>query len=390
MHLAVDTDREETQSLSVEISLKPVELLYRARTFSNFSSAVEKLGGSQSPKRQSALDDPSDKASKIVVVRSALCSVSSIRVSAPVTTKDDTSPLFKRCAHYADGCSLARPAVGFVLHNLSLEHKKSDEVTPDEKKSDGSMPTTSLEIHSFFVFASSPDDTSATMRRQTRVVDICAATGRLEVDPFIPIAIAYKKNMHGNGTCVAKDTFPSVPAFSSFKARQEDEDDDDAIDRVLSEKLGNVSINSRRALRAQDPQGRMLLEVEKCDAVLMVHIPEVVVDVTKEELCMFLGMVNCVLPQKSSSGVGESRSTGTSLVAVSVACDSVSFALVGDQEDQRRGGRDSQLLKLDKCRAYSVLGGVSGGVHRFLSHEMTFYEGKSCMVQSAMEDKSDC
>lgn len=372
----MDTDQEETHFLSFEINVKPIALIYRERTLSHLTNIAAKLrcGEAERPRKNTSNPAGHPKDDGGMVLRSVLCAIESVTVVCPVLLEDDISQLFTRCGgRYADGRSLAQPALGFVFDALSLEHKQCEADTSDGT-SGSAMPITSMDIHSFLVFASSPEHTSTPSRRKSLIFDIFAA-GRLEIEPYIPITIAYKRNAkeRTGDTSVAKETFPCVPAFSSFKARQEDEDDDDAIDRVLSEKLKNVNVNSRRALRAQDPQGKMLAETENCDAVVLVHIPELVLDLSKQELTVLLKMIDCLVSTKTRSE--PPASSPASQLAISVACDSVSLSLLQREDHFERATWSSQLLRLDKCRAYSLCGNA-GKVHRFLSHEATLFEGK--------------
>jgi hypothetical protein len=380
VHLTVDTDEEKTKILSLEVDLKPIELVYRERTFSQLSALAGKLGDNKPRKQSNTLTEEENNGQGKMVVCSALCTISSIAVSVPVVLEDDISRLFTRCGYYSDGSSSSHPALGFVFDNVSLEYKQRESNTTAETAS--SFPTTTLDIHSFVMFVSAPEHTNSPIRRRSRVFDIFAATGRLEVDPFIPITIAYKGETKGSN--VARDAFPSVPAFSSFKARQEDEDEDDAIDRILSEKLnGGVNVDSRRALRAQDPQGNMLSEAEKCDAVIMVHVPDIMLDLSKEELQVLLEITKCISSATASSDTADnverrnSPTTTTPPLAISIACDSFCLSLLNTMELGGRRTRSAHLLRLDKCRVYTVRGGPNGDFLRSLCHEVTLFEGKS-------------
>ena len=375
MHLNIDTEVEGgPKRCDFELNLKPIELVYRHGTVAHITTLTAALGHNG---RQN--NDPGDSNdNKQFQINAALCTVGSLTVFLPVLEQRDFSPLYRRCGYSVDECNSNRPALGFVLDRLTVEHRRRDD-NAGESSAEPDM-TTSFDCQSIICFASSPERAASPVGRKSRRVDILAATGRCEVDPYIPIAIEYRSNFRGEGgeSNFGKETFPTVPAFSTFKARQEDEDEDAEIDRILSEKLRDVSVDSRRALRAKDPQSEMLEEAGNCDAVIMVHIPEVMVDISRDELEALLDMIHCIVPCKQSSSESSSipPSSSSPSLSVSVACDSMSLSIHNQEPSLGGTSWNAHILKFDRCRAHTISGGSSMKFIRFLSHETTLFESK--------------
>lgn len=378
VQICVETAPQGSKQCDLELSLKPIEIVYRHRTVSNIASLVTMLGqveegAATNPEKEEVQDDNN------IQIRSASGSLSSLTLTVPVLQERDFSGLYRRCGHYVRTCSTNRSAVGLVLDQLSFEHKRQEEETDS-----GTETTTSVDCHNAVIFASTPDSPGSPLERRSRRLDIFAATGRFEVDPFIPIAVEYRQNIRRDGESnFSREAFPEVPAFSSFKARQEDEEEDDEIDRILSEKLNNVSVDGRRALRAQDPQSKMLSEAGSCESVIMIHIPEIAADLSKDELVGFLEMIECCTPRKEDRKSAASPSTPGSCtsrsrsVAISVACDALSMSIHNNETGPSGTMWHSHLLRLDRFRAYTITGGTFTKLFRVLSHETTFFEGKS-------------
>ena len=374
--------------------MKPIELVYRHDTVAHITALAATLGdkgGSNSESSDSTLqmkdsvvsNDSQDN--NQLRINSALCTVGSLTVSFPVLGHPDFSPLYSRCGYKIGECITNKPALGLTLDNLTVEHRRRGGKT-GESSVEPEM-TTSLECHSVICFASSPEKGGSLAGRISQRIDIFAATGRCEVNPCIPIAVEYRRNLSegADGANFGTECFPTVPAFTSFKARQEDEDEDAEIDRILSEKLRDVNVDSRRSLRAKDPQSEMLEEAGNCDAVIMLHIPEVLVDVSREEIESLLDMIHCILPTKQNSPESSKISppSHSPSLSVSLACDSISLSFHNQELSQGRRW-NSHLVRFDRCRAHTISGGSSMKFIRFLSHETTLYESKSLVLRAVV------
>lgn len=395
MHLSIDSEVEgDRRCCDFELGVKPIELVYRHGTIAHITALAATLGdkggnNSESSGRTLHMKDSvvsnDSQDNNQLRVNSALCTVGSLTVSFPVFEQRDFSPLYTRCGYKIGECHANQSALGLTLDHLTVEHRRRGGKT-GESSAEPEM-TTSLECHSVICFASSPEKYGSLAGRTSQRIDIVTATGRCEVDPCIPIAVEYRRNLRGE-TDVANfgtETFPTVPAFTSFKARQEDEDEDAEIDRILSQKLRDVNVDSRRALRAKDPQSEMLEEAGNCDAVIMVHIPGVLADVSREELETLLDMMHCILPTKQNSPESSkvSPASPSPSLSISLACDSIALSFHNLELSQEKRW-NSHHLRFDRCRAHTISGGSSMKFIRFLSHETTLYESKSLVLRAVV------
>ncbi|CAB9499302.1 Autophagy-related protein 2 [Seminavis robusta] len=391
--LDVDTDPSGNKVHNLELNLMPIEMTYRHRTVSNITALISSLGNSSRKNNNQQLN-PTEQTNSSAVT--ALCTISSLTLTIPALCESDFSPLYARCGHYSVGSASTCSAIGFVIEDITLEHESGDNTA--DKDGAAADPCTSLECQSILVFASTPESPGVPVGRNNRV-DIFAAFGRFEVEPHIPIVLQYRQvndtKEASERSNAVKAMFPTVPLFSSFKARQEDEDEDEAIDQILSNQLRNVDVDSRQTLRAKDPQDEMISEAEKAVALVKIHIPEIVLDLSRDELCAVQNLLSCCFPSTMNESSGdhdsaEEHSSSSLSIAVSVACDSISCSLVdrgtsGGTEEWR-----SHLLKLDRCRAHVTTGDGTTQCLRVLSHETTMFELVNMLPSWCSGREVDC
>jgi len=380
VQIGIETNAsDKSKRCDFEVNLKPIEMVYRHRTLWHVTSMVDTLKSNKEPVDSQSVVNSTLQDKSNIQIASAFCTLASLTLILPVVEDRDFSSLYRRCGHFADASGSNRSAIGVLFENLTFEHKRQNDMV-EESEAPVQRVTTTLDCHNIICFASSPESTGNSLGRLCHRLDFFAATGRFEVDPFIPITVAYRQNLQGgpSDSNVGREAFPSVPTLSSFKARQEDEDEDDEIDRILSEKLQDVNVDSRRALRAKDPQTTMLTEAENCEAVVMVHIPAIVVDFSRIELEALLEMIQCIMPKEKnapSPGKPSSSPPASSSVAVSLACDSVCLAVHNYEIIRDRPRWNSFLFRFDRCRAHTIPGNTPTQFFRFLSHEATLFEG---------------
>jgi hypothetical protein len=375
-----------TRRVDFELSLMPIELSYRERTLSNLICLGTALGDSNNHgSKESAGDNTQDQ--KQLVYLSALCTLSSLTVMIPALREHCFSRLYARCGQSSSADSSTNSAIVFVFEEVTLEHKNVD-----REAGAGAGSWCTLECKNFLVFASSPQYPIASVGRSRRL-DILAATGRFEVEPPIPIALECRSNSSpkglDKGTSAAKAMFPTVPPFSSFKARQEDEDEDEETDRILSGNFCNVNLETTPSLRSgKDPQSEMISESENASALVQIHIPEIVVDLSREELQELLELVSCCVPPTGNSEIAEqSGSSSLSSISISLACDSILCSMVNEREINGSAMWSSDLVKLDRCRAHTTVGGGRAQFLRLLSHETTLFH---CKEVYGVADSSGC
>jgi hypothetical protein len=217
--------------------------------------------------------------------------------------------------------------------------------------------------------------------------DIIVARGRMEVNPYFPISISINFKSQGKPERnYGRESFPVTPTISSFKARQEDEDDELKIDRVLFSKLHDVEADSRKELRGTDPQSTMISNAEKCEIIVAVNIPELLGDFSAKELEVLLRMVNATTSTVQTSPIETSDETDASEpLCISFNCDQVSLLLHSDtmsnnpesDVEQETSQVHTYVLVMDQFKGHTVVTGAKAHHIRVLCHEPCFYEGNA-------------
>jgi hypothetical protein len=272
-----------------------------------------------------------------------------------------------------------------------------DQVTLELNSGDSLEESTSLSCHHALVFASSPCG-KHNLERKMQHFDIIVMSGLTDVHPVIPVSVKLYRNKKEGGDGVhnyGAACFPVVPSLSSFKARQEDEDEDNRIDRVLSSKLHDLGMGLRKGLRADDPQSAMISEASESDIVLEVHIPEIIGDLASNELVALSEMLEYlrenIVPASNTSRCSTEPPASTHRVGLSFNCNSVSLALHGSlpqptiDVDGCNSMSFSYVIKLDRLKTHTLLEDTGLRHVRVLAHELDFFESKcsSCSTQSS-------
>lgn len=391
MNIKTTKDNATTSSLQCDVTLLPIEIFFRQRTISNLSTFAAHLKEEPAKPESTKLnsiqnDDLDDKASKQI---SFCCHCPSVTFSIPLLKEVTTGPLFDRCGEVLENARITGASVGVLIDNTSFEwtETKNDEIDSNELESSGNFS-----CHHLLFFAKSPIGDKITVDTKMQRTDICVARGRMEVNPYIPISIDFRKNSPGRKEGNhGRHSFPLVPAISSFKARQEDEDEELKIDRLLFSKLQDVDADSRKELRGSDPQIAMVADAEMCNSVVVLNIPEILSDLTKTEIETFLMMLDAARPTPEAfDSSNTSRSTDVALpiseeeaeaksLCISISIDQITLSLKEDLYIEGLFGKREQfscLAALDTFKAHILLGN-SGLKHlRLLAHEPCLYAGK--------------
>jgi hypothetical protein len=366
-------DKED--SSEVELRLEPMEISYRASTIANLGRLLHSLAWNPNAGNMTTHEDAEREeiiaaapAQKVVNFYSRCASVT---VLLPVAVEDDWSGLYKRCGYTSTGNTMVKSALGIQFDLVVVEmNKKSlrNEIA--------------VSCHNIIASACSPLGQSVFDNRTHRF-DILSLCGRTEVNPCIPISIKLIEIGTGDEDVAAK-LFPSVPSISSFKARQEDEDDDNRIDRVLTSKLNPLNVNSRKELRGADPQSIMLPALAKTEILVAVHIPEILGDISCTELSLLNRAVESFLlvaasNQHQRSHLQFSDSAPLLHTALNITCDFFSGAVhtnIADGDDTAH----SFVIKMDRFQAHALKHGSKPKHARILAHEINLYEGKSFVL----------
>jgi autophagy-related protein 2 len=234
------------------------------------------------------------------------------------------------------------------------------------------------------LFAVSPNGESGYETQMLRK-DICVASGRTEVNPITPISLSFKRGFYiSREVNPGRESFPIVPAISSFKARQEDDDENDRTNNPTFSNYSENTASSRKDLRGNDPQITMLANSEKTNVIVSTHIPEIILDLTANELETFLLMVKRI--QKSPPQKVENvprrppvKVTDPDKLSVALNLDKVTLSIRDDQktfeayEGKCKSKIYSFLLAMDGIKSHIFLFGSEPRHFRLLNQDLCLY-----------------
>lgn len=350
--------------IQCSVTLLPLELSFRQRTMTNIALFASIAQGeySESVLSVESLQPPlPEEAKENYKEVSLLCDCPSIRVSFPLEGEITTAPLFERCGEIASGRTVMESSVEILFENTGFEFKsqKSKNATLDQPYLSGKFWCRHMGL-----FAVAPKGERGHEVQMLRK-DIFIASGRLEVNPSIPISCSFIKVLPETNGKHGRESFPIVPAISSFKARQEDDDDEDeeAERSGFSKVAREDTESSRKDLKGSDPQIAMLANSETSSIILTTTIPEFIVDMTTNELEILFLMLSGIQqtqsskPSKSSSSTSYPTQVSPEKISVALNLDKVSLSIQNDTNrpvsDQNRTQAHSFLLAMDRIRFHA-------------------------------------
>ncbi|KAG7364638.1 autophagy-related protein C terminal domain containing protein [Nitzschia inconspicua] len=364
------------------ITLLCLELCFRSRTVSNLLQLKSLLQDSSLEPLISTVPKTSslskDRHNRRAVEMSCICP--SLTISIPLLKKVSTESMFLRSREIIPNAIIAESSIGICFDSTSFEvMSQSDQgLEPGQSIFSGEFA-----CHQIFVFAACPEGDKVSFESKMLRKNILAASGRLEVNPFIPISLTVAKVVpNGKENNPGREAFPVVPAITSFKARQEDDDDDDssdAADQSTNTFLSNF--NSRKDLRGADPQISMMADAEKSNVVVTIHIPEILMDVSCKELMTFSQMVDAAKPPVLvvNSPIRPPPTSGllrsVDVRCVTIICQDVTLSVCEDSTNYSPTSTNFLrcVLAMDEVRFHSLLIGSSMRHFRAISHDPCLY-----------------
>jgi hypothetical protein len=376
----------DKETISIDVMLEPFEVTYRKEVIDKLAAMLE----SKAYESRDFEDDPITSTDNMPRSLHIQISCPSLAVLLPVTVEKDWERLYHRCGYTTEGTPSRKSVLGLALERVDLElhqHHRGDVQTD-----------VSVLCHNVIAFASSPKNKSNVFDQRTERFDIMALCGRTEIDPCIPVSVRYvefsaERQIPGHGqsdTDVAVQSFPVVPSLSSFKARQ-DEDDDVHIDRNESLSATRAKLKTQKDSRHADPQASMLSEVAQCQAVITIHIPEILGDLSSTEMLVLMEMIDALDVNRGSSiNVRPTRSPQARRTAISVHCDFMSLAVHGDSTapvgDERKSPATnsifSLLIKMDEFKGHILAEGTNLRQSRVLAHEVDVFESTATLIHT--------
>jgi hypothetical protein len=363
-----------------DTTFAPIEIIYRHGTMSNLKALVDQIGeggvGSESDAPDTQLVVCKEERKRQV---RCSCSCSAIALSIPTLENVSTDALFERCGEVLEHAPVSESSLGILFEQISIEWNDGQDDTGEAPHLDSGAK---FACHHILFFASSPIGGKLAVDAKMQRTDLLVARGRMEVEPYIPISIDIRDNMSDDQeTNYGRESFPIVPAISSFKARQEDEELN--IDQVLFSKLHDVDTDSRKGLRGNDPQASMLADAELSRFVVSIIVPEVTGDLTKTEMDVLLRMAQAATPSSKPAShsvkVSDTKECDNRL-SVSMNFGQMSLTLHGDSFFHK-SDQYSYVLMMDQFKVHSHLIGSKMKHVRLLCHDASFYEGKMEQVR---------
>jgi hypothetical protein len=359
------TDRR-SYLVEIDITLEPFELTYRDRTVTYITQLIASLSSDQSEIQPHTATETETTPRNVLL----FCSCPEMTLSVPVHVGRTYMDLYHRRGYLQDKW-VARSSLCLTLTGLTFE-----------VGSEVDAPAVALAIHNAILYVLSPCHNSEGAAHR---FDVFSFSGRTEVDPIIAVSLALwnigtrpstNQSIDDNGS-KATELFPKVPAISSFKARQEDEDDDKRVDQALSSNAKEFDLDSKRSkLRVADPQPSMLSAAAASSLVLEIRIPEIIADVSIEELYI-LYSVGTKLTAQGTSKPPASDTVALHCISVVVICDALLLEISQNVPDDNV--KKSLVIRLEKLHAHVLLHGPRVGQVRFLAHDFGLLEGESLL-----------
>lgn len=375
LSLQVDTTRgTEKDTLHVDLTLGALELCCRPAMVSKLGETLRSLSIKEKPTN---LEDAG-----MVIVESELTprestvavTVPSIEIHVPLAPCESGkwNAMFERCGYCVKNHLpiVLTPSLGLLFSQLSVEYSKCE--TREEAI---------FNCSSIIAFASAPRETTSVFDTISERFDFLALSSHDEVDPCIPIALTVTKCLGDSSDGPAVQAFPKVLPISSFKAREEDDDDDTRIDGVLNPP--DLKVNSRKETRGADPQSVMLPQVATSDVIICCRIPEIIGDICVPELLVLKGMIAAIEPGGESTEASrtdeQKRDPFVKRISVALECTFMSMSLHSGIDDFMDSF--SVILVADRFKAHSLLDGSFVKQSRILIHEIDLYEGTSLLLK---------
>ncbi len=387
-HVQTSKESEDLKSIVCNLALSPIEAVIRQRSLANltqFASDFAENKRNASTQPRSAPDQVSEK-----FQISFSCQLPSLTVEIPLTKSIPVAPLFNRCGETLRNAAAREASLGLTLWTIDFQWTTGDQINSERNLESSAA----FNFCHMLIFATAPVGDKVSPGAKMQRIDFMLLNGRTEVDPYIPISFQYKKKLPlSSDGSLGREFFPVVPTLSSFKARQEDEDDELKIDRLLFSKLRNVEADSRKDLRGTDPQIAMVTDAEKSDIVISISIPEMFLDLTKAELTTIITMLESANPAEafgSSHAKGENADTISlskpTCLGIAFNIEQMTFSLKQNfciqdlYGDKTRKDRFSCLLAVNNLRVHVLLNGSNLRHFRLMMHDLGFYSGQSAFM----------
>jgi hypothetical protein len=378
--LSMKIDRSSTL---LEVAVEPLEITYRHSTVAHLVtllhsfSSEDEFSLQQNEGKNHIAEVPKGESDRRFGLE---VSCPAITLIVPILQRVNLDALFVRCGQKCTNNKDGKPSLRVLLDNVSIEARSNlfGDATPD----------LSLLCHHAIFFALSTVNANS-FDDEVRRLDLVALAGRTEVLPYVPISIRiYLKvtsSVSENEPSLAESLFPQTPSLSSFKARQEDEDEEQHITQLLSSNLKGVNFLNRKDLRGRDPQIEMIENAVESSRILEVSMPQIIGDLTSSELYFVVKMlefirparkvdtVDTLLKQSESNGVIDTSNLANDIATLALSIGSSSLALHNFMSTDSTASFTFSL-RLSQTQVHMLLQDRQFQQARFLIHDLSFCE----------------
>ena len=370
---------KKANSTQVALNLEPIQLSCHPTTISNLALFTNCFAAPDEDSKNEESDNfshPESIATKKGLAVSLSCP--SIDIFLPLKTEDRLDIIFERCGYISEYSPLApSPAVGVCIDSLCLNY--------DDKAYQRGKSVCITAKHLLLHVSSPLRKTSR--QNQRRVVDLLCLS---ESSEQLMLTIHFDEDNDLSETNHAMKSFPLAPSVASFKARQEDEDEENQIDRVLISKMGNLGLAAKRELRGNDPQKEMLQNCKKCNISVAVRAPHLFFDSSIDEYFALSDALTELweTPKGHSNKDTNKSKQSQSSISFGVEIDHVSLGLhFGRGLSELSNELDHSFIsKLNQLRIHTVLGN-SGIKHiRLSAEELDFFEAAKLLGGTTVKD----
>lgn len=347
----------------------PLEMNARQRSLSSLLLLGRRLGSGNDTahRRSTGQEKESSRKTRQLTIKS-ICP--SITIYVPLLGRMETSRVFNRCGETLRGAQPDEACLGLAIHDIALMYD-----TKHPEQNDGVSSVAAVEICRIFAFAWAPKDKKSIAGSTVNRTDLFLLDSRTEVQPYIPLSFEYKTVTPPSKE--GRTSFPIVPPISSFKNRQED--DDDKVIQLIDSKRYIEQQSLEGVRNISDPQVRMVTATETCSAIVSLRIPEIICDLTKGELSEVTEMLGLVKFQDSDIDTVPTKKLSDSKTSVALRVDQISLSLKQDfcvqdiYGDASNNDRYSCLFAADTFRIHLLFCGLSMTHSRVLVHDFTIY-----------------
>jgi len=378
-------------------TLLAFEVSYRQQTVENISKFINlaKDGLSQierlvpSPKSYVSNEGAGDRTQ---IYLSLDCP--SISIYLPLTHQKPISPMFERCGETFTSRITRESCIAVIFEDTRFlfESEQCPKIDQSEALSGKFL------CQHMGLFAVSPEGESWCGTNLIRK-DIFVASGCMQVNPCTPISFGFIRSSptleEGNK---GRESFPILPAISSFKARQEDDDGSIKSESPIFPKFSENTSPSRKDLRRADPQIEMLANSEKSNIIFSIKVPEIIFDLTTKELELFTHMLGRIKKETSPNEEKilrrpNSEATVSDRLSTSMDFDKVTITIRDNLKTfgtkKVRTHNHSFLFAMDQIKFHIFFAGSEMMHFRFFSQDFCLYSQKNTpQIPIDCEEKS--